>query len=109
MKIDVRQHGVAVVLRPQGALVGEDVDQFQQAVAGALGGKSGRVVVDLSEVPYLDSRGIESLLALSASGGTPPTLAALGDTCREALDLTDVLARLCVFDTVENAIRSQKR
>jgi hypothetical protein len=38
-----------------------------------------------------------------------PLLAHLGETCREALDLTDVLPKLRVFDNVENAIRSLKR
>ena len=43
----------------------------------------------------------------AASAG--PRLAQLSGTSREALDLTDVLERLTVFDTVENAIRSYKR
>ena len=35
-----------------------------------------------------------------------PKLAALSETCMEALQLTDVLPRLEVYDTVENALRS---
>ncbi len=107
MKVEVRQQGTAVVLRPQGALVGDDVTDFEKAAQDALANRAVKLVVDMGEVPFLDSRGIESLLDLAARAGPP--LAALGDTCREALDLTDVLPKLVVFDTVDNALRSLKR
>lgn len=106
MKVDTRQQGAAVVLRPSGALVGDDVADFDQAVQDALAARGARLVVDMTEVSYLDSRGIESLLDLAARAAP---LAALGETCREALDLTEVLPKLVVFDTVDNALRSLKR
>jgi anti-anti-sigma factor len=112
MKVETQLHGMVAVVVPHGALVADESADFKRAVAEAVERKGGRVVIDLSEVPYLDSVGIESLLELysgqpSAMGG--PKLAALSETCREALDLTDVLARLDVFDTVENALRSYNR
>ncbi len=111
MKIDLQQHGIVIVLRPHGALAADDVDAFTRAMQDATDKTGGRVVVDMSDVPFLDSRGIETLLQQGAgqSGVNPPTFAALGETCREALDLTEALPRLRTFDTVENAIRSHKR
>lgn len=109
MKIDVQVHGLVGVVTPNGPLAGEDVQRFRAAVDAAAAQRGGRVVVDMKGVPFLDSAGIEALLAIFASGGVPtarPRLARLSDTCREALDLTEVLPRLEPFDTVENAIRN---
>jgi hypothetical protein len=66
----------------------------------------------MADVPYLDSGGIELLLELCGAHLSPhqrPKLAALSETCMEALELTDVLPRLEVYDTVDNALRSCKR
>ena len=40
------------------------------------------------------------------SAGQTAKLAGLTDTCREILDLTDLLGEFEQFDTVENAVRS---
>ena len=111
MKIDVQNHGTVTVLVPHGPLAGEDVVEFSRSLATALGDKQGRVVVDFADVPCFDSAGIESLLAHVARATTAyrPRLTNLTDTCREALDLTNVLAQLEIFETVESAIRSYKR
>lgn len=112
MKIDNQAHGPVVVLVPRGPLVREEVDSFTGTVSTQISQRGGRVVIDLHDVPYLDSGGIESLLAVFSGAKSPtarPKLAALTETCREALDLTDALARMEVFDTVENAIRSFNR
>lgn len=112
MKVDTQLHGSVSVVVPHGPLAGDDLDAFRRQLRAAIDQKSGRVVIDMSDVPYLDSGGIELLFELCAGPQTAsahPRLAGLGDTSREALDLTDVLVRLAVFDTVESAIRSYKR
>lgn len=112
MKIEQQQHGNVLVLVPHGPLMREDADEFRGRLQTLAREHCGRVVVDMSQVPYLDSSGIECLLGQFAAAPGPaarPKLAALTETCREALDLTDTLARLDVFDTVENAIRSYRR
>jgi anti-anti-sigma factor len=112
MKTDIQLHGSVSVLIPHGPLAGDELDDFRRDFQAAIAHKSGRVVLDMSDVPYLDSAGIEALLGLctgSEAATAGPRLAQLGETCREALDLTNVLPRLTVFDTVENAIRSYKR
>jgi anti-sigma B factor antagonist len=112
MKIEVQVHGSVSVLVPHGPLAGDELGEIRQQLREAIEQKSGRVVLDLSDVPYLDSGGIEALAELCAgqqAASARPRLAQLNDTTREALDLTDVLERLTVFDTVESAIRSHKR
>jgi anti-anti-sigma factor len=112
MKVDTQSHGSVSVVTPHGPLANDELEAFRQEFQRAISHKSGRVVLDMSDVPYLDSGGIEALLDLCAgqlAASARPRLAQLGDACREALDLTDVLPRLTVFDTVESAIRSYKR
>jgi len=112
MKTDTQSHGTVSVVSPHGPLAGDELDSFCQAFQAAISHKSGRVVLDMSDVPYLDSAGIETLLQSCTeqlAAAARPRLAQLRDTCREALDLTGVLPQLTVFDTVESAIRSYKR
>ncbi len=112
MKVDSQLHGSVSVLVPHGPLAGDDVQDLRTALSLAIDQKSGRVVLDMSDVSYLDSSGIETLLELCAgqqAASARPRLAQLCETSREALDLTDTLLRLTIFDTVENAIRSYKR
>ena len=108
MKVDVLPQGSITVLAPHGPLTRDEDDDFRAAAGDPIRDRNGRVVIDMSDVPYLDSRGIETLLELVADARTlvKPRLAHVCDTCREALDLTDVLEQLEVFDTVESALRS---
>lgn len=111
MKVQVEPHGSVAVLVPHGPLTGDEIHDLRRAVETA-GGQARRLVIDMVDVPFLDSGAIELLLELChANNAAPlrPKLAALSETCREALDLTDSLTRLEVFDTVENALRSCQR
>ncbi len=110
MKIDVKPHASVAVVTPHGAITVEEAEEFREKLAASIREREGRVVLDMEYTPYLDSAGIEALLELcSTASAMHPRLANLGETCREALDLTSVLQELEVYDTVENAIRSYKR
>jgi anti-anti-sigma factor len=113
MKVSTQPHGSVSVVVAHGPLIAEELIDLRRAVetaAAAMGNK--HIVVDVTDVPYLDSSGIELLLelcGLQSMVPQRPKLAALSETCLEALELTDVLPRLEVYDTVENALRSCRR
>jgi anti-anti-sigma factor len=112
MKVQSQVHGHVAVLAPHGPLVSDEADGLRRAVLSAAGSGGKRIVLDMADVPYLDSAGIELLLELCGVHLSPharPRLAGLSETCMEALELTDVLPRLDVFDTVDNALRSCQR
>ncbi len=112
MKVQSQAHGNVTVLAAHGPLIAEESIDLRRAIESAAPGKARRLVIDLADVPYLDSSGIEMLLELCGvhlSTHQRPKLAALSETCMEALELTDTLPRLEVFDTVENALRSCQR
>jgi anti-anti-sigma factor len=112
VKVDAQPHGGVTVVVPHGPLISEEMIDLRRAVEAAYESGSRRVVVDLADVPYLDSGGLELLLEIGNVTRAPhqrPTLASVTETCLEALELTNVLSRLEVFDTVENALRSCQR
>lgn len=110
MKVDSEPFGLVTVVTPHGPLTRDELADFVTATEDAVVAKDGRVVLDMHDVPYLDSGGIEALLTLCGAAGAlvRPRLAQLEETCREALSLTAVLDKLDVFDTVESAVRSFK-
>ncbi len=111
MKIDVQSHGTVAVVVPHGPLTRDELGDFRATVDETVSAKEGRVVLDMTQVPFVDSGGIETLLDIcgTVDAFNRPRLAQLDETCREALALTDVLTHLDVFDTVDNAIRSYKQ
>lgn len=112
MKLDTQAHGSVSVVAPHGPLTREEVDDFRRELRTAADQRNGRVVIDMRDVAYLDSAGIEALAETCGERRTNvvrPKLAQLPETCREALDPTNVLGRLHVFDTIESAVRSYKR
>lgn len=110
MTIDRQSYGVVEVVTPRGPLVRDELEEFVHAAETVARERAGRLVIDMQDVPYMDSKGIEVLQALGAEGDTfvRPRIAQLNETCREALALTRVLPRLEVFDSVESAIRSMR-
>jgi len=103
------RHGAVTVLKPVGPLVQADAEQFRGSMGDMVGRSMGRLVVDASQVPYLDSQGLEALLAASElleAGGRALRLCAVTDTVREVLDLTGLADRFEIFEDANQAVRS---
>lgn len=109
MRIQEQHQGAVTVLRPEGPVIGEDAAQLKQRLAAAMGKSLGRVVVDLSAVPFVDSRGLEALqetTAALAEGGQALRLCAANETLREVLELTGLSPQFEHFQDVASAVRS---
>jgi len=109
MRIETHRHGGVMVVRPHGAVAGEDADRVRDALAGARAESLGRILLDLSAVPLLDSRSLEVLLdvaELQAEGGRTLKLCGLREAVREVLELTGVAAAVEIFDEPGSAVRS---
>jgi len=109
MKIDVHRLGNVSVLSPRGAIAQDDVDDFSRMVDETWHKTNGRLVIDLSQVPYLDSRGVEVLWDLAdrqRQTGQTARVAAVPELCREILELADVASELDLYDTAESAVKS---
>jgi anti-anti-sigma factor len=109
MEIDEQRQGAVTVLRPHGPLALDDALRFKRRVEDAVSKSLGRVVLDTSGIPYLDSRGLEALVDLSerlAESGQALKLCGANETLREVFDLADVSALFEQFEDVNTAVRS---
>ncbi len=109
MQIKEQTQGAVMVLEPDGALTQDDAEQFKGRLTEALAESSGRVVVDLSSVPFVDSRGLEVLVEANdvlVEGGRSLKLCGINETLREVLDLTGLAVRFDHFDDMNSALRS---
>lgn len=109
MEIVEQTKGAVRVLRPRGPLIQTDADQFKARALEVARAALGRVVIDASAVPYVDSRGLEVLAELSeelGAGGQTLRLCAANETVREVLDLTDLASLFEHYEDVSAAVRS---
>lgn len=101
--------GAVRILKPRGPLAGTDAEGFMSRAREVLQSSLGRVVVDVSAVPFADSRGLEVLAELAeemSQSGQTLRLCAVGETLREVFDLTELAGGFEVFDDVTGAVRS---
>jgi len=109
MKIQEQRTGAVMVLKPSGPLAQEDAGEFKAVAMRVLESSLGRFVVDMSDVPYADSVGLEALLdvteSLSASGQML-RLCSENKTLREVFTLTGLSPAFEHFDDVNTAVRS---
>jgi anti-sigma B factor antagonist len=109
MEIVTQQRGAVLVIRPAGPLTGAEAEAFRTTVGGLVREHLGRVVIDASAVPYVDSGGLESLTDVAeelARSGKGMKLCTANETIRQVLDLTGLAPHFEHFDDVNSAVRS---
>lgn len=110
MNIGQRRIGDITIIDLQGNILFEDGDlELRSAVASVLEGGGRKVVLNMGEVPYLDSAGlselVRSFVAVNKRGGR----LVLFDLTRKVHDLLSIaklLAILETFDSEADALRS---
>lgn len=109
MKVSEQLQGAVTVLKPEGPLVEADLKDFTGALSTAVTANLGRCVVDLSAVPFVDSKGLEALLDATdemARGGRSLKICCLDKTVRQVLELTGLVHQFEHFEDVNSAVRS---
>lgn len=109
MKIDADRMGSVTVLSPRSAIAQDDVEDFVNKVEDYQQKTNGRLVLDFSQVSFLDSQGIEALWDLAdhqREAGQTTKLAAVPELCREIFEMTGIAEHLDLFDSPESAVRS---
>src|ERR1041385_7399911 len=109
MKIHEQRHGAVTVLKPEGALLDADAEQFKSNAVQSLRASMGRLAVDMSAVPFVDSKGLEVLLDVTdemSQQGQSLKLCATNKTVREVLELTDLVSLFEHYEDVNSAVRS---
>ena len=109
MQIHEERQGAVTVLRPAGPLTQADADQLKQRLEKVRGASLGRLVLDVSAVPYVDSRGLETLVEVHdemARSGQSLKLCGVNETLREVLDVTELSSMFEQFEDAGSAVRS---
>lgn len=101
--------GAVAVLSPRGPLAQDDAERFAPVLQGIIRETYGRVVLDLSGVPLVDSRGLEVLLDATdelASSGRTLRLCGGNELIREVLELTELASQFEYYADAHAAARS---
>jgi len=109
VEIQTSHRGAVLVVRPSGPLTGADADTFKTAVQGFVRDNLGRVVIDASALPYVDSKGLECLADIAeemALTGKGLRLCAANETMRQVLDLTGLAPQFEHYEDTNSAVRS---
>jgi len=109
MKIRTQQCGAVAVVRPDGPLVHSEADELRKSLKDAIYKNLGRVVLDVSAVPFVDSAGLECLVEITdelARSGKPLKICAADQTLKDVLALSGVSSEFEHFEDVSSGVRS---
>ena len=109
MVIETKQTGAVTVLRPEGPVVLADAEKLKTELLNAQKEHLGRIVLDASGVPFLDSAGLEALADVAAQmshSGQWLKLCAVNQTVRQVLELTGLASHFEHFEDANSAVRS---
>jgi anti-anti-sigma factor len=103
----VEKQGAVSVVRPQGPLVEAQCASFLDAALNKLGQGRPMVVIDLHEVPLIDSAGLETLVEVRErieSRGGAVKLAAVNALCSDILRVTGVGQKFEQYPHIKSAV-----
>lgn len=109
MVIEETRHGAVTVLRPKGTLGAQEAPVLVERASETFRRTMGRFVIDASEVPFVDSAGLEALADIAeevSASGLTLKLCCETETLREVLELTDLASRFEHYEAVGVAVRS---
>ncbi len=110
MKIVERQVGDVTILDLQGKiLIGEGDDALRDAVKKAVDAGQQRLLLNLAEVPYVDSAGLGEIVRCYTtvrSAGGSLKLVNLTKKIQDLLAITKLLTVFEAFDTEEEGVKS---
>lgn len=101
--------GVTVVEIEGRIVLGDESNSFREHVKGLLAAGKKKVVLNMSNVTYIDSAGLGTLVATYSSAraqGAMLKLSNLGNKFREVLQVTKLFTVFDVYDTESAAVQS---
>src|SRR6476620_11322897 len=112
LKIDKRVvDGIGIMSCHGRVMFGEEATALRDSLKEALK-KSSRLVLNLSDVTYIDSGGLGTLVGVYSSAraaGADIKLTGLGQRLRDVLQVTKLVTVFEVYDTEQQAIAAFRR
>lgn len=110
MRLNSREEKDIVILEPKGKIMGgPDTDLLHDKLHGIIGRNGKKVIIDLSDVEWMNSRGLGTLitgLTTMRNNGGELKLACVTDKIESLLTITKLITAFDNYDTVEEAIES---
>ena len=109
MKITCQHNELHTIFSLRGELTADEVDVFRKEALEQMDSKTHDFVLDMSHVPFIDSRGLETLLWLQdqcIEKLGQVRLAACPDSIKTILKITRLDEALTACDSIETAIQS---
>jgi anti-anti-sigma factor len=91
MKISWQNYNDVTVVELRGDLEGDSAEPLRSAITEIIAGPRAGIVLNLSEVEFIDSQGLELLLGVSdycRQNRVPLRLAGLAENCTKILEIT---------------------
>jgi len=108
MRVAVAEQNGVVVFTPKAVVMGEDEStELHERVRENVKAGKGRMVVDLSGVEWMNSRGLGFLIAAlstATSAGGSLRLAKVSPKVRQLLGMVGLIASFEIYPTVEEAV-----
>ena len=109
MRVAVNREGAVTILRPTGPVIAGELEEMDQQLLNLFNHWTKRLIVNMSEVAFMDSAGLELLVRHHRqfdSHGLIIKLCALTETTQKILSLTRLLRRFDTYPDTTTAIRS---
>ena len=103
------RHGAVNVIKANQPLSGDAVDQFSEIMQELILAGQPMIVFDMSDIPLVDSRGLEILLEMKDNcdrRGGNLNIAAANPLCSDIFELTGVGDRFEMYAGVSEAVGS---
>ena len=109
MEIQEQRQGAVTILKPMGALIEPESRLFKEQALEQLTKSMGRIMIDASAIPFVDSSGVEALVDITdqlAQSGRALKLCAANDTLKEVISLVGWSHAFEYFGDVNAGVRS---
>jgi anti-anti-sigma factor len=109
MKIKTQDYEDLTVIELQGELTGDFVDMLKNIVQTVMIKKKPGIVFDMSQVGFVDSKGLEQLLWMReycSENSCAFKLAGLGENCAKILEITQLQKEFDRYSELAEAVKS---
>jgi len=106
MQVDLEQHGWGTLVRPHGFIDLSRSPSLRTALAEVHRARPTRVVVDLSQVDYMDSSGVATFveaLQIARTNKIPLVLCAMQDRVRSIFEIARLDMVFTICDDLDSA------
>ena len=109
MKVKTQDYNDVTVVELQGELDGDFIELFRSTITDIVTARKAGIVLDMSEVGFIDSQGLEQLLwarDYCSENNCQLRFAGLDETCEKILEVTRLESEFDCYDELAKAVQS---